>query len=78
MLLINTFAFELFFERYDAPLCITVSVIIKTTIVENIRDLTDFLILAREELAEEGDETTDNPLDDRHLVMTIADIFLGL
>ena len=51
--------------------------ILLSNVVGNIRDLTDFLILASEEIEEEEDKAAENPLDDRHLLMTISDMYLG-
>ena len=46
-------------------------------VLDNIRDFTDSLILAKREAMEEENEETMSQLTNTHLVQTLADIFGG-
>lgn len=45
--------------------------------IDNIRDLTDHLLLARSEAEKSGDDESMEKLNDTYLVQTISDIFFG-
>ena len=46
--------------------------------VDNIRDFTDTLILARQEAEEDPTESNVDKLTDTHLIQTLSDIFFGI
>ena len=45
--------------------------------LDNIRDFTDTLILARKEAEEDPDEADLDKLTDTHIIQTLSDIFFG-
>lgn len=45
--------------------------------IDNIRDFTDHLLLARSEAEKSGDDESLEKLNDTYLVQTVSDIFFG-